>query len=294
MASVDGSSTTASDDESVFTGAEKMQKHGNYINTELEAKKECERTNGRVQYKPPERHERNRNLTRKRRREIWKALKQYAENQRVTRKATIHQNEKRFVKAETKMKEECLATSGNNKVEYESPTSTELAPDTRVRRQRLRRKIRAYYQRRAKVYAVAFAYYEVSQSLTPAHYRWNVLRKTKIQCPLGNDVCPCQGRNWEHMLFTWDRFDDKSFKEETRKYWSKCPACKNGYDTRFLGKSMDIMLSYCNRYVGELHAAVEADKKTFTTGEELVISISDIGERLLPKPGCLLVMVRVS
>jgi len=274
----------------VIRFAEKLQQHKRYIRTEFELKEECDRTKGRVEYKPPGVYEMSRHLSEKRRREVRRWLEKYAEEQRLEHLAKERQSKRQFISTEERIKKECLATSGDKKVVYEPPTSTELEQGTKMRRQRLRRKMRAYYRHRAKCYAIAFAYaesqliaYAELQSLSPAHYRWHVLRKLKVRCALGNDVCPCRGYDWGHPLFNWDRRSDESFKEEKKKYWSRCHSCRTGYDTRFSGEDIDYMVSYCEKFVRQLHAAAEADKNTFTTGEQLVISIFDVGERLLPR-----------
>ena len=59
--------------------------------------------------------------------------------------------------------------------------------------------------------------------------------------------------------------------------------CKNGYDTRFSTEVMDLMLSYCDKYVSKLQEAADADEDTYTNGERLLISAADIQRGLVPK-----------
>lgn len=264
--------------------ARQMQNTKRFITTESELMEECGRTN-RVQYIRPKPWERDRRVTQNRRRQIWKALKRHAKRRHIKGLANKHIADPRFKEAEARLKEECRLTSGARKVKHEPPSPTEMAAETRVRRQRLRRKLHKYYgylAERSYSFVVAKTY---ALLLAPASARRAVEESTKVDCVLGPKKCPCRGLKWDHIFFTWRRVDDseKLIEDEVKKFWGRCPECHNGYDKRFGGRGMDLIVSYCAKQMCTLQKAAEADEDVFTTGEKLKLSPAEIMRGLIPK-----------
>jgi hypothetical protein len=184
--------------------ARKMQNNTIFITTESELMEECGRTKGRVQYIRPKPWERDRRVTQNRRRQMWKALKRHAKRRHLKGLANKHIADRRFKEAEARLKKECRLTSGARKVKHEPPSPTEMAAETRVRRQRLRRKLHKYYgylAERSYSFVVAKTY---AMLLAPASARRAVEESTKVNCVLGKK-CPCRGLKWDHIFFTWSR-----------------------------------------------------------------------------------------
>jgi hypothetical protein len=263
----------------------KMKNNERFIGTETELKEECGRTRSRVKYIRPKPWERDRRVTQTRRRLMMKELKRHATKRHLKGLANKHIAHPLFKVAEAKMKDECRLTSGAKKVKYERPSPTDIAADTRVRRQGLRRKLHKYYEYLAEKsysFAVAKTY---AMLLAPASARRAVEESTKVDCLLGPKKCPCRGLKWDHIFFTWRRVDDgkKPIEDEVKKFWGQCPECKNGYDKRFGGKGMDIIVNDCTNIVNELQKAAEADADVFTSGEKLNLSPADILRGLIPK-----------
>ena len=189
--------------------AKQLQSHGKFETIELKYWRLCSRTNGRVKYVPPPRGESTSEETKKRRKGMMDRLIPLMSKEDRRAQAALMQKHATFQRNERYLRRKCDETFGPYKVSYEGPSDTELYPQTRARRKRLRGKfIRFYFG----TWRLIRKYRRSNRTITKVVLdclRNDANTKTweSVPCRLGVHKCPCHGchdvPNWWFRDTVW-------------------------------------------------------------------------------------------